>query len=116
MTYTELLSIFETLKEFRTILLGQKLRIYTDNENFTCNHFNIKTILRWRPILEEYCPDIENIKDEKKIVADTLLRFPFGVNQETTYKSTYQHEIVSEINYIEGIPEGNFPINLTLIQ
>ena len=32
-TVTErgMLSIVETLKEFRTILLGQKLRIYTDN-------------------------------------------------------------------------------------
>ena len=29
----ELPSIVETLKEFRTILLGQKLRIYTDDKN-----------------------------------------------------------------------------------
>ena len=29
-TESELLSIVETLKKFRTILIGQKLRIYTD--------------------------------------------------------------------------------------
>ena len=30
-TYTGILSIVETLKEFRTIFLGKKLRIYTDH-------------------------------------------------------------------------------------
>ena len=31
------LRIIENLKDFRTILLGQRLRIYTDNKNLTCN-------------------------------------------------------------------------------
>ena len=48
----EPLSILETLKEFRTILLGHKLIIYTDNENITCNNFNTNRLLRWRIILE----------------------------------------------------------------
>ena len=41
---------------------------------------------------------------------------PLNGNQETTQKYTYQQEIVSEINYIEKIPEGTFPINLKLTQ
>ena len=56
-----MLSIIETLKEFRTILLGQILRICTDHKNPTCKHFSIDRVLRWRIILESYGKDIEYI-------------------------------------------------------
>ena len=36
-TERELLCIVEVLKEFRTILLGQRLRIYADNKDLKCN-------------------------------------------------------------------------------
>ena len=40
------LSIIETLKGFRTILLGQKLRIYTEHKNLTCKNNNTNILLR----------------------------------------------------------------------
>ena len=52
----------------------------------------------------------------QNIVSDVLSRIPLNGNQETTQNSTYQKEIVSEINDIEELPKGNFPINLKLIQ
>ena len=58
-TEKELLNIVETLKDFITILLGQKLRIYTDHKYLTCKNFNIDRVLLWRLILEEYGIDIE---------------------------------------------------------
>ena len=57
-TEKDLLSIVETLKEFRTILLGKILIIYTHHKNLTCKHFNTDRLLRWRLILEEYGSDI----------------------------------------------------------
>ena len=61
-TEREVLSIVETLKGFRTILFGHKLRICTDHKNLTCENFNTDIVLIWRIILEEYGPDIEYIK------------------------------------------------------
>lgn len=46
----EMLSIVETLKEFRNILLGQKLRIFTDHRNLTFpeTRFTSPRLQRWR--------------------------------------------------------------------
>ena len=77
-TERELLAIVETLKEFRNILLGQKIRIYTDHMNLTYKNFNTDRVLRWRMVLEEYSPELIYIKGTKNIVADALSRLDNG--------------------------------------
>ena len=92
-----LLNIVKTLKEFRTILLGQGLKIYTDHKNLTLKNFNTDRVLLRRLILEEYSPDIEYIQGEKNMAADALSRLPSNVNQETAHETTYTTETTSEL-------------------
>jgi hypothetical protein len=71
-TEFELLSIVETLKEFRNILLGQKIKVHTDHENLTYKNFNSDRVVRWRLYIEECSPDLQYIKGTHNEVADAL--------------------------------------------
>ena len=61
-TEKELLSIVETLKEFRNILLRHHITVYTDHKNLTHKIFNTEGVMRWRLILEEFGPELKYIK------------------------------------------------------
>ncbi len=94
-TERELLSIVETLKEFRTILLGQKLVVHTDHKNLTYKNFNTDRVIRWRLIVEEFNPEFRYIKGEKNVVADLLSRLDIEPSNET---------LQNEINQVEQLP------------
>ena len=73
-TERELLSIVETLKEYRTILLGHEIEVFTDHKNLVYKHFNTERVMRWRLLIEEFGPQLTYIKGENNIVADALSR------------------------------------------
>jgi RNase H-like domain found in reverse transcriptase len=52
----ELLSIVETLKEYRNILLGHEIELFTDHQNLVYKHFNTERVMRWRLLIEELAP------------------------------------------------------------
>ena len=67
-TERELLAVVETLKEFRTILLGHKILVYTDHKNLTYTNFNTDHVMRWRLILEEYGPELIYTRGSTNII------------------------------------------------
>jgi RNase H-like domain found in reverse transcriptase/Integrase zinc binding domain len=87
-TECELLSIVETLKEFRNILLGQPILIHTDHLNLTYKTFNTEQVMRWRLLIEEFSPTFQYIQGDHHIVADALSRLPL-INNTTQEESHY---------------------------
>ena len=108
-TEQELLSIVETLKEFRNILLGQKIKVFTDHKNlvYESELKSSQRVMRWRLLLEEYGPEIVYIKGPRNVVADALSRLP------------KQGDIVEDVNTVMPFVQKDkdiFPIKLEEIQ
>ena len=73
-TERELLSIVETLREFKSILWGQRIKVYTNHKNLihaTCG-ISSDRFQRWCLLLEGNGPEILYIKGERNTVADAL--------------------------------------------
>ena len=88
-TEIELLAIVETLKEFKGMLWGQKLVVYTDHKNLMQDTLGLTCdrVYRWRLLLEEYGPEIVYIKGIHNTVADAISRLDFSPTED--YKTNW---------------------------
>jgi hypothetical protein len=73
-TQLELLAIGETLNEFKGMLWGQRLNVYTDHKNLTQDGLGLTSdrVTHWRILLEEYAPKIIYINGIHNIVAGAI--------------------------------------------
>jgi len=80
----ELLSIVETLKEFRSMLYGsQQIHVYTDHKNNTFQKFQTQCVLCWRLFLEDFGVQFHYIKGETNSLANALSHLPLAERQDT---------------------------------
>ncbi|MGH3055234.1 MAG: RNase H-like domain-containing protein, partial [Gaiellaceae bacterium] len=86
----ELLSIIETLKEYRGILLGFPLYIYTDHKNLTFKNFTSDRVNRWRLLMEEYNYNFSYLPGKKNTIADALSRFPTITVSDAAIQECYE--------------------------
>lgn len=121
-TERELLAIVETLKEFRTILLGQQIIIHTDHKNLTYKVFNCERVMRWRLIAEEYSPDLRYVKGSKNIVADALSRLQLtpslkGECDDTVEDIPTLRKLAESFGLEDDdLPDHAFPVSYKLLQ
>jgi hypothetical protein len=95
-TELELLSIVECLKEFKGMLWGQRLKVFTDHKNLIRDALGLSSdrVYRWRLILEEYGPEIVYIKGVDNTVADAISRLEYDPDKnvkDLSYAERYCH-------------------------
>ena len=73
-----MLSIVEILREFRTMLYGWDITIFTDNKKKLWNFPNLNTqrVLCWRVFIEECGPKFANVNGQDNIIADFSAKPP----------------------------------------
>ena len=82
----EMLSVCEALKEFRTMIKGYPITVYTDHKNWTHDKpkpMGNARVMRWRLTIEEFAPTFRYLEGDQNVVADALSRLPFQ-EQPTT--------------------------------
>ncbi len=68
-----MLSIVATLKEFRSMLLGVNIHVFTDNKNLTFDTLKTQHVLCWHTKIE-FTPMLHYIEGPRNILANNLSR------------------------------------------
>jgi hypothetical protein len=92
-----LLAIVETLKEFKWVLWGQSIKVYTDHANLIRDALGmtLDCVYRWRLLLEEYGPGIVYFKGIHNTVADAISRLEYDPSVDQTAENYHLTKVRS---------------------
>ncbi len=88
-----LLAIVETLKEFKGMLWGQRIKVFTDHKNLTWDALGLPSdqVYWWRLVLKEYGPEIVYIKGIHNTIADAISLLEH-ISPDTPSKDAAMHQ------------------------
>ncbi len=90
-TEIELLTIVETLKEFKGMLWGQDIKVYTNHKNLTRDALGLTSdrVYHWWLLLGEYAPKIIHRKGIHNTMADAISQLDYDPKLNTTNNYTH---------------------------
>jgi hypothetical protein len=94
-TKIKLLAIVETLKEFKGMIWGQNIKMFTDHTNLMRDALGLTLdrVYQWRLLLEEYGPKIVYIKGIPNTIADAVLRLEYDPSVNRTAESFHMTKV-----------------------
>ena len=123
-TELELLSIVETLTEFKGMPWGQIITVYMDHKNLIPDALGMTSdqVYCWRLLLEEFGPNIVYIKGVDNTVADAISCLEYDPDKKTKSLGTHEchchiatmlshymnEETVIKTNYSVSQKKGQF--------
>lgn len=79
-TEKELLSIYETFKEFQSMLLGAQINIFTDHNNLTYSSSVNQRIVCQLNYIDKFAPKYHHIPGDKNFLANSFSHLPIRDN------------------------------------
>jgi hypothetical protein len=94
-TKIELLAIVKTLKEFKGMLWGQKIKVFTDHANLMRDALGLTSdrVYQWMLLLEEYGPEIVYIKGIHNTLVDAVSRLEYDPSVNKTAESFHTTKV-----------------------
>ncbi len=94
-TEIELLAVVETLKEFKGMLWGQNIKVFTDHANLMRDALGLTLdrVYQWRLLLEEYGPKIIYTKGIHNIIADAVSQLEYDPSVNQTAESFHARKV-----------------------
>ncbi len=94
-TKIELLAIVKTLKEFKGMLWGQNIKVFTDHANLTRDALGLTSdqVYQWRLLLEEYGHKVVYIRGIHNTIADAVLQLEYDPSVNWTAESFHTTKV-----------------------
>ena len=108
----EMLSIVETLRAYRNILLGHEIVIYTDHMNLVNDRTRHESarIQRWVWLIEEFGPKFKYVPGPENVVADALSRLdkdPSELDNSDTYDNPATCFAMLDVDFLNPFREDD---------